>query len=278
MNIIASSVLFKHSYKDIQPTLRARLIAERISLVVIVDNGGHCDWLNSFKNEKVEVIRTPVNHGFGAGHNAVFKKFHNTTEYFLICNPDVTFENGEVNALYAFSQRGNVGLAIPKVIYPDGSHQFACKLLPQPCQLFLRRFFIYFSPEMNHRYELRDADYGKEFFAPFLSGCFVLLSHEALMQTNGFDERFFLYMEDVDLSRRVCQSGLPVRYCPDAKVIHEAQSRSYRSLKFLYYHMKSAVRYFNKWGWLKDRERDNLNAFCLSALPKIKNEESECRK
>ncbi len=94
----------------------------------------------------------------------------------------------------------------------------------------------------------------------------MLISQQALIQTGGFDERFFLYLEDVDLSRRVSGLGLNVQYCPDSMVVHESQRRSYQDFKFLIFHIVSAVRYFNKWGWLIDPERDRLNALCLSQL------------
>lgn len=92
----------------------------------------------------------------------------------------------------------------------------------------------------------------------------MLISQQALIETGGFDERFFLYLEDVDLSRRVSGLGLDVLYCPDSTVVHESQRRSYQDVKFLLYHIVSAVRYFNKWGWFFDPERDELNNKCLS--------------
>lgn len=270
MKILASLVLFKHSFNDIEATLSALLREDSISTVIIVDNGEHCTWLNSFEHEKVQVIRVPVNHGFGAGHNVVLNKFKNHAEFFLICNPDIHFEKGEVDALYEFSRSERIGLAVPKILYPNGANQYGCKLLPSPYQLFIRRFCSVITSNVNQQYELRDADYNKVFFAPSLSGCFLLISTDALNKVKGFDERFFLYMEDVDLSRRVCDTGLPVRYYPGSTVIHVAQAKSYKNFKFLSYHVFSAVKYFNKWGWFSDRKRIKLNSLCLSLLPKLK--------
>ncbi|WP_241617831.1 glycosyltransferase family 2 protein [Rosenbergiella epipactidis] len=273
MKILASLVLFKHSFDDIKETLSALFQEDSISKVIIVDNGEHCAWLDSFVHEKVQIIRVPVNKGFGAGHNVVFERFNGQSDFLLICNPDIHFEKGEVDALYDFSRSEGAGLTVPKIIYPNGNNQYGCKLLPTPYQLFIRRFCSVVTSGVNQRYELRDADYNKTFFAPSLSGCFLLISKDAINIVKGFDEQFFLYMEDVDLSRRVCDTGLPVRYYPGSTVVHVAQSKSYKSLKFLAYHIFSAVKYFNKWGWFLDKKRGKLNSLCLSVLPKSNKED-----
>jgi len=264
VKIIASLVLYRHGFADIEKTLLSLLAEESIDKICIVDNGSHCKWLDDFKNTQVEIIRVPVNKGFGSGHNIVFKRFGNQCDYFLICNPDISFSQGQVDKLYNFSSEHNCGLSIPKVVYPDGSLQHGCKLLPKPYQLFLRRFWPSLAERINYDYELRNANYEQPFIAPSLSGCFMLLSQQALDKVQGFDERYFLYLEDVDLSRRVCASGLPVQYCPASIVVHESQRRSYKDIKFLIYHIVSAVKYFNKWGWVFDQERERLNETCIN--------------
>lgn len=264
MKIIASLVLYRHAYEDISRTLNSLLAEESIDKVCLVDNGGYCKWLNEYSHPKVSVLTLADNKGFGAGHNSVFQQYRAKSHYILICNPDISFKCGEVDALFRFSEANHFALTIPKVIYPDGSLQHSCKLLPTPYQLFMRRFFSPHVKNSNREYELHDANYDRPFYAPSLSGCFMLISQEALIKTGGFDERFFLYLEDVDLSRRVSASGLGVQYCPDSTVVHESQRRSYQDVKFLFYHIVSAIRYFNKWGWFIDHERNKLNKKCLS--------------
>jgi len=267
VKIIASLVLFKHQYQDIEQTLASLFNELSVSKVVIVDNGSHCDWLDSFSHEKLDVIKVSENKGFGGGHNLVFARYAQTAPFILICNPDIMFSQGEIDKLYQFSNKNNIGLSIPKVVYPDGSLQYGCKLLPAPYQLFMRRFLSNSSDSLNDDYELRLADYSKAFFAPSLSGCFMLISREVLREVHGFDPRFFMYMEDVDLSRRVSCTPHRVSYCPDSLVIHESQRRSYVDLRFMLYHIVSAIRYFNKWGWVFDPQRKRLNRRCLEKLP-----------
>lgn len=264
MKIIASVVLYKHNYNDIKSTLDSLIADESIDKIVLVDNGSHCLWLSELKNAKIEIITTRHNRGFGAGHNTVLSKYTDSADYFLICNPDISFPKGEMSKLYDYCLANNVDFSIPKIVYPDGTLQYACKLLPNPVQLFARRFFKNSGAELNQQYELHQADYGKPFFAPSFSGCCIILSNAAVIYSGGFDERFFLYFEDVDLSRRLCDSDMKVVYCPVSVVYHEAQRRSYIKYKFLFYHVVSACKYFNKWGWWRDIIRAKLNKKCLS--------------
>lgn len=275
MKIIASLVLFKHEYQEIKETLSSLFSEDSISKVVVVDNGCYCGWLSTLSHPKLEVIPLLVNRGFGTGHNAVFERYGNAAPFILICNPDISFAKGEVDKLYQFSLEGNIGLSIPRIIYPDGTLQPGTKLLPSPYQLLVRRFLSTFSNTINDHYELRQADYSKLFFAPSLSGCFMLISQQTLHDIKGFDPQFFLYMEDVDLSRRVCLTAHLVSYFPDALVVHESQRRSYTNLRFLCYHMVSAIRYFNKWGWFNDPQRNELNLRCLKNLPSIEKNSKE---
>lgn len=270
MKIIASLVLYKHRFEDIRKTLSSLINEDSLNKVVIVDNGNHCDWLKKFSHAKVEKIYLDKNCGFGAGHNSVFESHSEIADYFLICNPDIYFEKGELDKLYKFSKASSIDLSIPKILYPDGTLQHSCKLLPTPLQLFMRRFFLGFNKKSNSYYELHDADYSKTFFAPSISGCCMFLSRKAIDHTKGFDQRFFLYLEDIDLSRRVCQADMSVAYCPHSIVFHEAQRRSYSNYKFLYFHLISTIKYFNKWGWFFDKCRTILNQKCLILLPRKK--------
>lgn len=271
MNIIASLVLYKHTFLELEPTLNSLLDENSIDKLVIIDNGSHCDWLVEYYHPKVDVIRLSDNQGFGAGHNKVFLDYQNKCDFFLICNPDIYYSVGEVDKLFIFCKDNNVDLSVPRIVYPNGTLQYATKLLPAPFQLFGRRFLSSFIPDISNKYELRNADFNSVFFAPSMSGCFMLVSSRAMQKVKGFDQRFFMYLEDVDFSRRISAENFNVVYCPFSTVVHLSQRKSYRSLKFLIFHMISAMKYFNKWGWLFDSERRRLNQRCLSSLP-IKSE------
>ena len=93
--------------------------------------------------------------------------------------------------------------------------------------------------------------------------CFFRTSE--LVSVGGFDERFFLYLEDTDLCRRLGKRTKLV-YLPTAIVIHEHQRGSYKSMKMLLIHIRSAIQYFNKWGWFFDRDRSRINNQTLLRL------------
>ena len=88
----------------------------------------------------------------------------------------------------------------------------------------------------------------------------------ALLSQKGFDERFFMYMEDLDLSRRLALQGGAL-FMPEVSVVHAFEKGSYKSGILLRYHIKSAIQYFNKWGWFFDMDRRILNERCLRAVP-----------
>lgn len=146
MNILASLVLYKHSFQEIELTLDSLLNEKNIDKLVIVDNGSFCTWLDDYKHDKVDVIRLTDNEGFGAGHNKVFEHYKNQCSYFLICNPDIYYAQGEVDKLFSFCKENSVDLSVPKIIYPNGALQYATKLLPAPFQLSDVDFFHHFFP------------------------------------------------------------------------------------------------------------------------------------
>ena len=105
---------------------------------------------------------------------------------------------------------------------------------------------------------MRTSGYDKIMNIPYLSGCFMLLRTKAVQQAKLFDERFFMYPEDMDLTRRIHRNYLTV-YFPQATIIHNHEKASYKSLKMLWIHAVNMCRYFNKWGWFFDKERDLFN-------------------
>ena len=87
----------------------------------------------------------------------------------------------------------------------------------------------------------------------------------ALRQAGLFDERFFMYMEDVDLSRRIHKHYRTVYY-PEVSVFHQHEKGSYKNITLLKYHVQSAIRYFNKWGYFFDKDRQEINKKILKKL------------
>jgi GT2 family glycosyltransferase len=201
--------------------------------------------------------------GFGAAHNLALKKaLASSSEYHLVLNPDVYFKAEVISKLTDFMDANkDVGLVMPKVLYPDGRLQYLCRLLPSPTTLLMRRFLYPFkkvSSKINHRYEMHFSGYDQVMDVPFLSGCFMFLRVDSLRATGLFDENIFLYTEDIDLTRRLHRSYRTV-FFPEATVYHHHVRESYRNYRVFVQHTVSAITYFNKWGWFQDSERKQIN-------------------
>lgn len=267
MNIAASVVLYHHTREALEPTLASLLASPSLIRLTLVDNGG-CEWARLHPDPRVVYLDAGGNVGYGAGHNQAIMASAAQVDYYAVVNPDIVFELGMLERLADFASRKHAGLVMPDVHYPDGQRQQLCKLLPTPLNLFARRFLPpAWAKRLDQRYELHAADYRQPFFVPYLSGCFMLCHASLLLQIGGFDERFFMYLEDTDLTRRIAEHA-PTLYCPEAQVVHAFNRQSYRDARLLKIHLQSALHYFNKWGWLFDAGRRSLNRRCLAELPR----------
>ena len=212
------------------------------------------------------------NVGFGAGHNTILREIIDVSKYHIVLNPDVYFDDSVILTLYMFmDQHPEIGQVMPKVLYPDGRIQPLCKLLPTPKTLIKRRFLNFYKSALekeNYRYELRFSGYDKIMDVPFLSGCFMFLRTEVLKKVGLFDEQFFLYTEDADLSRRIHKYYRAVYY-PQVTIFHYHQRGSYHNMWLTWCNIKSAIQYFNKWGWANDSEREYFNEKTIQQFAEI---------
>ncbi|ALX94370.1 glycosyltransferase [Serratia fonticola] len=263
--IVASIVLYNHTYAQLEDTLSSLLSEACVEKIVLVDNGGSV-WAASLNNPRITYIEAVKNKGFGYGHNLAMAQYLDKCDYFLICNPDVSFAQGELERLYHFARDGGHLFVSPRIYYTDGRLQYSCRLLPSPANLFLRRFFPRWGAKLDVTYELHQADFNQTFSVPSVTGCFMLMDPTLLKKLGGFDERYFMYLEDVDLCRRALVLTDIIFY-PGATITHVFGKGSYKNLNLLGYHIRSAISYFNKWGWFCDRERVVANQKCLKTIP-----------
>ncbi len=271
VKITASIVVYKNKPEIVLNAINSFLESELNSLLFVVDNSPENELKNYINNPRIEYIfNNGRNLGFGAAHNIALKLASQCgSAYHIVLNPDVYFSKDVIPELrQLLDEHPEVGMAMPKVLYPDGRLQYLCRLLPSPSTLFLRRFFKIGSKLLtakNKVYELHFSGYDKVMDVPFLSGCFMFLRMEAIKNVGIFDERIFLYTEDIDLTRRMHKSYRTVFY-PHVTIFHIHERSSYKDIRALFIHMKSAITYFNKWGWFYDPERKEINKNTLLKL------------
>lgn len=208
-----------------------------------------------------EYIHLPSNPGFGTAHNVAIRKAQALgSTYHLVLNADVGFDGDVLTPMMDYMDRHpEVGQMMPKVLNLDGSVQRLCKLVPTPSDLLLRRFTNRKAKAASNRhFELHDSGYDKIMFVPYLSGCFMLLRQRSLHDIGLFDERYFMYPEDIDLTRRIAERYETI-FFPEVSVVHEHGAASHKSTRMLFIHIFNLCKYFNKWGWLNDPVRERLN-------------------
>lgn len=259
-------VCYHNPVDQVERLLASVTMARPAMLVYLIDNS-RTDALRALAGRTGAVYRhQPDNPGYARAHNwALNAAVAAGSRYHLVLNPDVQLPLDGIGKLLAYMEaHPDVGLVAPRVHYPDGRLQPLCKLLPYPLELAVRRFFplLHRSSGRLARYELHGSGYSQVMDVPALSGCFMLMRVETVLRVGLFDERFFLYFEDVDLSRRVGRVARTV-FVPHVAIVHDYGRGSYRNWRLLWHHMVSAARYFNKWGWVRDPERDRINARAL---------------
>ncbi|MDR1226375.1 MAG: glycosyltransferase family 2 protein [Prevotellaceae bacterium] len=268
--ITASIVIYNSPKKDLQIVV-ACAANSSISTIYIVDNAPNDNFKEFAQSlsEKVVYIQGCGNIGYGAAHNiAIRKSIESGANYHLVLNPDIEFKQGTIEKLVEFmDDNSTVGLVMPKISYPTGEIQYLCKLLPTPFDWIFRRFCFFMSivEKRNEKYELRASGYDKVMNIPYLSGCFMLFRTLVLLEVGLFDEGIFMYGEDTDITRRIHKKYRTIFY-PKVTAVHRHNKESYRSYRLLWIHIKAAIYYFNKWGWLFDKERREINKRVLKEL------------
>jgi len=254
-----SIVLYKHSPTGITPLVNILQKSKSISGVFLIDNSPTPT--PEFNDLPVKYIFTGKNLGYGAAHNiAIRQTIEQNIPYHLVINPDISFDPSILATIECFMNNNTqIGQLMPKVYYPNGEIQYLCKLIPTPTDLIFRRFLPKkWTKKRTEKFELRASGYNRIMDVPYLSGCFMFFRTKTLEEVGLFDERFFMYPEDIDLTRRIHQKYRTVFY-PDVSITHHHAQSSYLNLKMLGIHMINMIRYFNKWGWIVDKERRKIN-------------------
>lgn len=202
-----------------------------LTLNIREDRGFYAD----FTDLSIRVIENEQPQGFGANHNAAFRMSRG--EVFMVVNPDIRAPDLDLSRLASLAGMPGVGACAPRVHGVSGSVEDSARKFPTISRLFARVLF--------HR---RAADYDLSGNIPvavdWVAGMFVAFSREAFQQVGGFDDRrFFMYLEDADICRRIGIKGSQVLVNPNVQVIHMAQRASRRNMKYMRWHVVSMARF-----------------------------------
>lgn len=182
----------------------------------------------------IKVIRNVTPRGFGANHNAAYQQCNGS--HFCVLNPDVRLTENPFPVLLNVLQASNVGVVAPLITDASGVIEDSARKFPTPKKILAKAL----GRLPKHDYEVT-----KELIHPdWIAGVFMLFPSRTYAQVGGFDERYFLYYEDVDLCARLRLLGYEIVMCPTVRVIHNARRSSRRSLRYMRWHLASMLTFF----------------------------------
>jgi GT2 family glycosyltransferase len=227
--------------------------------IIVVDNASG-DGIGEMLAERfpdVRFVQHSSNVGFAAGNNIGIRISRG--RYVMIMNPDIIVHPGSIDALVDFMDaNADVGVAGPKLFRPDGTLDNSCYRFPTYAIPLYRRTPLGRLPSARaavSSYLMEDYDHERARDVDWLLGAVLIVNRNALEKVGMFDERFFLYFEDIDWCRRFSTRGWRVVYYPEAKMVHFHERLSARGnwltspfQKSTRIHIASCIKYFRKWG------------------------------
>ncbi|KFC33120.1 hypothetical protein LRK_14245 [Lacticaseibacillus rhamnosus K32] len=245
-----------NSEDEIEPMVQNIETLENDSFSVmlfVVDNGSQDGTVNTVKRlakvfSNIVLVQPKENEGFGAGNNKVLGLIH--SDYHILINPDVRIGSSKViqSMIDYMEVHPDVGLLSPKILNVDGSVQKLYRHNPTVLDMALR----FISPNLMKKrqawYVHAETGYKRLGLIEQASGAFMFFRTSTFKEISGFDERYFMYMEDADITRKVNTISKAI-FFPEVSVTHKWHRQNHSSLKFIGYTIRSMVQYFNKWGW-----------------------------
>ncbi len=216
--------------------------------IYIVDNSTQKNTLSSLPGKYKDVIYLSPgkNLGFGGGHNYVLDMLN--SKYHAIVNPDIILAEDSFSVLFQFMEETRAGMAVPKLLDEKGNLQAVYRRELTVFDMGIRMFLPSHFRKRQSYHTMQDMDFEKPFQVPFAQGSFLLVQTKLFKELRGFDCRYFMYMEDADLCKRVNEKS-SLWFCPFTSVIHKWERGSHKDRKLLKMHLASMIQYFKKWGW-----------------------------
>ena len=182
----------------------------------------------------LRIVRNTYPQGFGENHNHAFHLARG--DYYCVMNPDIRFDNNPFKALLECFEDSSIGVVAPIVLSVDGKTEDSARRFPTPFKIICKLF----GKCKGNDYVIRDEPIRPD----WAGGMFLLFPCGIFERLDGFDQRYFLYYEDVDICARLRLLGYEVVLCPQARVIHNAQRSSHSNFRYLRWHLRSMMRFF----------------------------------
>ncbi len=215
--------------------------------IIVVDNAsadGSCELVQ--KNfPQVKLLRNSKNTGFAAANNKAISKTN--SKYILLINSDCKVYKNSLDNLVSFMEKNKkVGIAGPKIINSDGSVQLSCRKFPSIFNAAFHTILTNIVPNnpFSRKYKLADVNRDTPFEVDWVSGSAMIIRRKALEDTGLIDERYFMYVEDLDLCYRMWQKSWKVYYYPCANILHHIGGSSGNSELKACFRMQRSVFYF----------------------------------
>ena len=207
--------------------------------IIVVDNGKNENILNKIKNKQnVEILHQQKNLGYGRAINKAFEKV--TTKYFLILNPDLKISETSIHNLYSVINKFEKCSIVAPLTLPDKDFYGS---FPE------KEFPLINALEKKSRYLLINAEIEGELCVDIAKGCALLIKSDIFKLINKFDERYFMFWEEIDLCRKMNNKGFSIIISPNSLAKHSEGNSSKKSLKNFFiknFHREySPLIYFN---------------------------------
>ena len=187
-------------------------------------------------DDRVHLITNAKPKGFGSNHNAAFNNCH--SPYFLVLNPDVQLVDNPFHILIEILKKNpNSAIISPKSLSINGNQEDNWRYFPSIFSIFIRTIGLdKFCYDANSFIECRKVDW--------VSGQFMLFSSSSYKAVKGFDEKYFMYCEDVDICRRLHRIKQDIIACNTVSIIHDAQRNTKKSIRHFFWHIQSLIKLF----------------------------------
>lgn len=234
--MITISIVSHMQMSLIEKLIQQIIDYKEISSIILTHNTLNEDKLKlNSKNKVVEIFNnSPI--GFAKNHNNAFN--YCKTKYFCVLNPDIEFNDNLFHKLIVEMKNNNLSLISPLIVNKSSGEEDSCRDFPSILNL-LKKNFMSIKPKILSINEI--------IYSEWIGGMFMLFRSDHYMKINGFDDKFRLYCEDVDLCIRIKKNKLKFGTYKKKFVIHDARRNSRKNLKFLYYHFKSLIRLYFKY-------------------------------